>query len=1489
MHKTELFDEHILAEVRPFVSNMPEQQYVAQTGGSARMRVAKFENGRYRMRGVPGHTHNSTAICSIQADFTKRRLAELTISGNLSYALEPEVLAVGEYTESDVRPWDTEVAMYDRAIEKGIGRIRLVPENCHQEIEEPTRAIAEIRTIVSSKQQLDSLTYVDEMGIYVDPVTGLDATSQFVAQSRVYILGMRGAPPAGRQPHTARFADSRIVFQTSNGTLAGVLALQEGFGRFAGTTDIWDGTRLFEYDSQKHTYRAEAISVVLSVRQVILTADSNTEALNSGDNIGDQDTLGAVTPVRVDFDAFETEKVADRNALLRHKGFGGDVLGTTKYYPVQLSAPVTTSSHNFAVSAGAAAEIIEPLFPCTVFLADGTEVVSVTNGAATAAVGRAFLHGMPIARIPVGRAHPIYSVARKQATPAAGVGVADRNFGDGSDGMKLDSVSDRSYYLHGHQKGFEYLDDLATTFDHVFAANGALTVTVDGNAHEYNAGGVENTTLTNASARGFVYTVEDTNLDPPEYGPFAVRMQDSWLCNDVSDIAAVAGGSLYGRQQTARATAPQAGHAFDPDHAAYTNEHRRFSVSDQGRTAIFHAEPDQGPALVDMFYQLTEDKEPQYMISYSTTNEDPSANYRLLSGQFRASQDNILTNPVNYSLIQQIENIGDTYDTAAGAEIVAYAEFLEAMVETDELYNQARSNALKRRPVSKPVTAMVPLTLNFVHDRIMVRRLAAFTAYTFVAGGAATVSRGRPCLPSGATMIAHDILYNAAVTAFTQAAQDAFDVLHDALLAAGGAIDDGSLEDIALQADPSFALSVTWSAEFAKRKILYAHREMGLELSDRLVAQGLQPLADFARFHFRTRIATPQAPIVVDGVNVPQPDVITYEVARNAAGNQQVSPTEHAIRFNLGAEGDTFPGTRRYDPSVLDVGYCEELYDTTHVRNQHIVHELHHNRADPLVDLIANPPTGYAAVLHSLAFFAMADVVSMGPNPADDTFYQVTSEVDINPYYTRLFSISNAATRAEYGTSNGSVRVNTINKIEGPTRGNEPLDVYGYQHDAAGNAAIAAAQLACSSGLGDQVRVPFANIGLVEGNTIGIRGFAFATSDNVPRYAYIFFSDVQNTQGAAPAYKHPTILRFDMNNSTLEMQQPNVGGNAALNLASPYEMHTLVRPDLYNVATKQFKLMSAADAIALFVTAATRISTNLPGALPNGGNAITHVLIQFDSHDFAQDFAADMFGLRDAQNQGQGFVFRSRKRVSQPMCAPVLNPNVRIQSGPPLNFDSRHLPPEMRDFDLLLRDVDFSFLPKPDNSAWELSNLRSFEFAGGNQVATAHNSLLYLPEFKLYTINTADKIAFDEIIYTSTGMPSYIALYSRHDDNATALDYSITQPRIETLNIACDTTKRKSNVITDNMGKHHLFHLTMRNVHPASSYNSTAYNKRQVVLLAAEDIGLMQLKTTDYQSLRRVRFQFSGTCNQPGIVHIVFVYNNRGLEINGADIKVVRV
>jgi hypothetical protein len=506
-------------------------------------------------------------------------------------------------------------------------------------------------------------------------------------------------------------------------------------------------------------------------------------------------------------------------------------------------------------------------------------------------------------------------------------------------------------------------------------------------------------------------------------------------------------------------------------------------------------------------------------------------------------------------------------------------------------------------------------------------------------------------------------------------------------------------------------------------------------------------------------------------------------------------------------------------------------------------------------------------------FTAIADVQYFGASPRDVTKNTCDSVVDFEPYYKRLYSTANVASVARFGTSADTTPVTILNNV----RAIESRSYYGYPYRG-----TAQDQLTTTAGYGDQISIPFAAVSRDADGRLAIKNYAFATNSNMVRYCYITCSDVGRDFAVGPATKRlPTVIRFNMGTATLDLRQ-SVG--MAANATDDYEMYTVATAYKFNAVAGTWVPVVAADFAAGGVNS---IAAHIPVTLTHGGNAIDRCLVQFDTFDFVQNLALDNFGFRDAIQQPTGLVFRSRKRVSQPMCAPVLNPNVRINSGPPLNFDSRHLPPEMRDFDLILQDIDFSFLPQPAVGDWQLADLRTFEFAGGNQIQTATDSLLYLPEFKLYTITATDK-TFDQIIYTSNGMPSYIVLYSRYP-NKHGQNYAVTQPRIETLNIACDTTKRKSNVVTDNMGKHYLFHLTMRNVHPSSGYNSTAYNKRQVVLLAAEDIGLMELKTSDYQSLRRVRFQFTGTCNQSATISVVFVYNNRGLEIQGADIKVVRV
>ena len=153
----------------PSVSNMPVDGFGMQTGGSARRRVVPFDTAMssYKVTGVPGHTHNSSAVCSVLVDNTETSNVALIINDHFAHAQvnlgAPRFTDSAEMDESD----------YDRALERGIGEIAIVPENCHQEIREPTRAISELRTLVMPKDKRDTLTYVEEVGGFVNQTSGV--------------------------------------------------------------------------------------------------------------------------------------------------------------------------------------------------------------------------------------------------------------------------------------------------------------------------------------------------------------------------------------------------------------------------------------------------------------------------------------------------------------------------------------------------------------------------------------------------------------------------------------------------------------------------------------------------------------------------------------------------------------------------------------------------------------------------------------------------------------------------------------------------------------------------------------------------------------------------------------------------------------------------------------------------------------------------------------------------------------------------------------------------------------------------------------------------------------------------------------------------------------------------------------------------------------------------------------------------------------------
>ena len=257
------------------------------------------------------------------------------------------------------------------------------------------------------------------------------------------------------------------------------------------------------------------------------------------------------------------------------------------------------------------------------------------------------------------------------------------------------------------------------------------------------------------------------------------------------------------------------------------------------------------------------------------------------------------------------------------------------------------------------------------------------------------------------------------------------------------------------------------------------------------------------------------------------------------------------------------------------------------------------------------------------------------------------------------------------------------------------------------------------------------------------------------------------------------------------------------------------------------------------------------------------------------------FASIQSDGRSKGMVHRVRNRISQHLCAPILNPNLRLECKAPLNHETRHLPPEMRDFRLMMTDVNFDFLLASEKP--KLGDIVLSEFNGGIQKIAVAESLLYLPNFREFSTEVQDDLTFTIDCYSSTGVPAFMCFFCRDTD-----DFG-EQPLITQLSLENKTTNTKSNTVYET-DVHELFHLTQRNVHERASYDHQAFNKRQTIMLTTEDIGIMGMDTIDhYQKQKRIVIQVRGKCDNSGTMKVLFIYNNRGLYLQGVQQSVIRV
>ena len=1318
--------DHILPEVRPVVTSMPDQTYMAQTDGSARARDLKLDsNNNFFISGVPRHTHNATAIAGIVGDFTVRRTTAVQAARDwyVHDDEKAENLALLDFANGP-RFHDSERGRYDRAIEKGIGRIRLVPENCHQSIEEPARAISEIRTIVAAHDQLDSMTYTEEQGSYVDTRTGRDASAEFVSEVNVDLIGYSGFTS------TTDFLDRRssvYIRAHDEGTLVGCYTVK-GPGRIKrpGTSAFveWDGTVPFRFKvegtGQHARYECEAFTLNLPVIPVTIT---DADPAN--------DVPGEEQIITFEFDSAVTFPQQDGNCFFAATATGGP------YGSLEEEVRAQFEDSTVAVEKGLSCYTDDDQFDTVTYK----------------------LFGCPAFRIPTGRAVPLYG-------PPRSVDAAARAESHHND---LTSLRDAIMIIDGRK--MNYLNPRISPVNGLYALVAGGVYQGDNSitpVAELNSGLLDNTKTSDGGFQIFEIGPQKRTVNVT-HSMYKYDMPRQVLCNRYTANEGVKrfGGAPVARLQT---------EAFD-----LAGDHDILNLG--ANYSFFTAS------------QVAYTRYHDYDIAY-------------LRGQDIYVDPQWAKSKENFEMFQMVAH-------TQGRGHVGYAIRRDTQVAQDLLeadhpgYKELIDNL---EELTKGGTlSIVPIDFAFIHDGLVVSPIDATAAQkalgtiSFVPTGTEIDNARTAAEAMGAA--ANVIAYHEAIERFA-AAWTIYHGQHTNYFSNVGG--------------PLLIVTADDGTEF-----VYP----GNHATPALRNQPYITAAVLARLQANPPTAT--VDLIWDEALLRRQTVSVKNL--NEVHTSTVSPF-YAVGDFVSYDSALGAFTTHIDLSALQVGLqstCNANY-----------------RAAISNDLVLTAPV--SIVLHANILQRPSDAELNAANTAANAPAAPQHAIDYNTLLTKFL--------------NGAY--------------------YGYDVAAANGAVGAAARKVVyettKAGIGDQFLVPLADISFPAAtNLLTLKNYALNTvvkpSGTGTRYAYLFFGDVGRIVADR---KYATMVRVDMNSARCHLKQLGNGAD------SPFVMHTeFVDAVVANPANATDQVVTPFTRVLFNAMAANTPTLNAPP----GGNLVSHVLIQMDTSLLQSHIVDnDVAGLGQFMTSEQGLVYRSKRRVTQPLCAPILNPDVRIGCLPPLNFGTRHLPPEMRDFKLTLSDVDFSFLPTPtEGDGWQFEPLKMFQFSGGNQVATAQDSLLYLPEFKHYEARIGNQ--FDQTIYTSNGMPSYFAFFLRHSDPKEGNNHFLRQPMIETLNIQCQTTKRHSDVVTNDLDKGFLYHMTMRNVHPMSGYQSSRYNMRQVVLLAAEDVGLMSLKTTDYQQVRRVRFQITGKTNGPGQLHMLLIYNNRGLEVFGADLKVVRL
>ena len=1430
-------------EVRPVVFNMPVEGFGMQTGGSARRRVVPFDTAlsSYKVTGIPGHTHNSSAVCSVLVDNTERSNVPLIIENHFAHARVD--LAAPRYTDSAA----VDESDYDRAIERGIGEIAIVPENCHQEIREPARAISELRTLLMAKDKRDTMTYVEEVGGFVSQTTGNlpDPEPTYpdvdVDLFHTYELPAAAAVApnvAGDIPGTGNnsTAGAELRFDAGHGAANSYSRLPlddlqfpaEGFGssfvplKLNAATPLatvaglpWNGVVTLQWDPNAKLYFCAPFEAIFTSMHESYWDDTRTYQSATHPNF------------EVQFPRIETTVSKDGQCLFTTGQ--RPLIDATGTDPQGLECTVNQNTLATAIYQGILRLWVWPFRIATGYSSAirgpdrGTNFwdrVRNTSVEATAVHIRTEDNADVLAS---------FYVNDGQAPP---VKIAN------DDRQLQSSVSDHyasytSAYLAAEvMPRIYYRNELPGTSYSMLPTSMSVVPTVFGPTYGIDRQGNESDPdVTDYVGISFLDNEVQQLYDADGHNAGNVG-DDEWeedgfyFYNNARTHRHIDVPLLLSRLEGGESTAGEFAQNLlleGQTHANQNGDHCPVFIEILTINAAT-GRPHENPIVSEtVLYQSTQ--------HWSAVGANLVRSIQYKATVVAAAQAKVNAHNANHELANpRHANVAPQYPTnnIGGNDPLVHAPSVVYGVPQGEPNAIADIVPVIKNHLDESLKALSEDQKAFAkkEDELSLHRSGAKFVY-----GVANTDDKRSLFKLDSTRL--QVLFQSD------------DTLNQ------------SMATGRLSANNTFTVPCTVRYMFNENMMAW-----NLNNDAQADAQDAEPTADIRDLYWGTRalgLGPDDAGELVAGVNTfltgthQQQESAPFRVfcqpasveggTRGAAATVDVhTDLEFKSLFDITSIFQDFPGDAQNGPLwINNAGDGTDQQTASASRNTEagrevtvmsvgVMDNLHFNS-----NLSEDPELG-AKTKHDaitlMCDFGSTCICRVAYFPVN----QLNGQVGVRPLAKALGNFDDVQAANRRGLCVMSHR-----RIQ-----NQPVVITPH-FVALHNAVANATQLETGNDM------------LYIGNAY----FSYPTN----RRIFLIFNDRGRVPAAPVA---PTVLSFETQNC-----EPVLHFDEFYRFAN---VLTRVR----NVRVLQPNGTFAVPVAQTWIDAfsAVRLGDQGPGTPRHlNGSWCTMSIASFDFQDTYWNESPFEHIIADSRQTG--VVHRSQLRVSQHLCAPLLNPNRRLGCSAPLQHDSLHLPPELRDFRIELRDIDFSFLPGNAEQA-TLEPLVMYEFNGGNQVPGTQPSLLYMPHFRSFSMTTTGQ-TFEIECFSPYGNPSYIAMYAR--SKVRPNEY-IKQPLIKTLSVRSGTTMRKSNTILD-AREHELFHLTQRNVHPRAEYTRATNQMRQVVLLCAEDIGDMGIR--EYQTTKRSYFVLSGTLDVPANVHALFIYNNRGLSIRNMEIGIVRV